>query len=1310
LESPPSLALPGYEVERLIARGGFGTLLAARRASDGQVVAVKLAHAGHTLAEEQLQHEARALRAIGPPTVPELYEAGTLESGQRYLVMELVALPTLAERMAQRSGPMPLPEVGPRALAIAQALEAVHAQGLAHCDLKPEHVFLDDAAGRVRLFDFGLVRQAPVRPPGSASLTVSTITSPGNSFAGTAEYMAPEQCSGATRVDARADVYAFGAMLYEALTGRPPFFGSTAEILHAHLALRPPPPSELAPVPPALEEVVLRCLAKERSRRYESVTLLRTALQDALARSQQATPTPRPQQPAEEGARATHGRRSVAVLFFLSGANPLVVQKALTSFGGQLAHHEGARFAGVFDPDGGENPVRRAMRAAEGLAERELAPAALVDVAAVTVQRRPGAPPRYLGAIFSRKDRYPPESSARLLYATAAAAEAVPESRYTPVPGMEGVLRLVPPGATPLAEVTVLRLGSEVLVGRDEELASLVQDAQTTLERGSPSIVTVLGERGVGKSHFSATLAIKLQEAMPWARVFAARAKEPVQGDPEGTLRALLRCAINAFDGDETGSEAECRAAFFDRVNTQEAVELWPGVAATLGWYAPGSPELQSAAAAPGALRALSMRATGELLSATARAQPLCIILDDAHFAEETALDALEYACLAEARTPVWLCVLARPDFEKLRPSWGARAARSHTVHLGPLAPPHASELCRNLLRPADSIPAQAVERIVERTQRVPLFLVELARGIKRQGLVRPRASGGTWYLATDELDKLPELRLVEWLADRELGALPPALAAHARLCALLGSDFTAAAAEGVVRELELEGAAGGFPLDPRHATHRLLDSGLLVAHRQDALSFRNELVREAVASNLPAPERARIHHAAYRYYLSQAGAGERQRLPRLALHAAKAGLREEAAALYIDLAEAARGRHSYLDAETMYSRALEMLDPNDAPRCLTALRGRGLMRYRIGRYEDSLADFVQAREQARRTGNVHAEVELLLDEAMALDWVSDYVHSEERVVEAQGLAHRVESPYVQARLLLGLGRAQLRRGEWLEACPPLEAAAARARRLGDSGYETEVVAQLILAGILPHLGRTDEAQRVFDEVINTCAEHGDRFHLGVVLNNRRNLWVALKNMANAARDLERFIQLGRELGLLVWEYIAEYNLGELHYLAGDVPAAAPHIARALELERRYPDVAPRPWARLTHARALAYTGEVQRARAMLEEIRGVLADSPEGSNELSPSEQVLFDMVELSIRRAPLEEWRALQARSEQYSMEQEPLEVLDMMALNAVRRGETAEAAHIQEAALQRATQIPNLMEGRMRRTLEKALSPAA
>ena len=1297
--------IAGYQLEHEVARGGFGTLYAARRETDGLQVAIKVAHSEVALARFQLEREAQVLRAIGPPTVPAVHEGGVLPTGTPYLVMQFIAWPTLAQRLAQLSGPMPLPEFAPRARSLLDALECVHGQGFLHGDLKPENVFLDEDTPRAGFFDFGLAR-----PSGAPALPAADEPTPpvGESFAGTAEYMSPEQCSGPQGLDLRSDLYSLGVLFYEMLTGRPPFFGPTADVIQAHLARRPLRPSELAPVPAALEQVVLRCLAKERERRFESVNDLRSALLEALAHASkppgpllEKTPPPdKPPPPAAPGVR-----RSVAVLFFRSGANPVTVQKALAGFGGQMAFHEGTRFAGAFDPDAGENPVQRARQAAEGLAAQNLAPAALVDVATVTVQRRAGGPARYLGPIFSRRDRYPTEQDPSALLLTGAAAEALPDLLCEPVPGREGIFRNASTATGP-EDVTILQHGSGVLVGRGSELAELLESAGQALAEKAPTLFTVLGDRGHGKTHLSAALAQQLHMALPHTRIAAWRAREPVQGDPEGTLRMLLRGALYGFrnEYDLTGSEVEGRATCTELLGPQLAQELWPGVASTLGWLAPGAAGLQNWAAAPGALRSLAMRATGELLAARARRQRLCLILDDAHYAEETALDALEYAALAESHLPLWVCVFARPGFERIRPSWGTRAAYRRVLPLGPLSPPSAMELCRALLRPAENVPAAVLEGLTSRAQSVPLFLVELVRGLKRQGLVRQRPSGGSWFLATDELNRMPELRLVDWLADRELGALPVELAAHARLCALLGPDFTAAEAEGVVFELEEEGGASDFPLDPRHATRRLLDLGLLLSHRQEGLSFRNELLRVTVERSLPEADRERIHRAAFRYYLSDAGAAERQRLPRLALHAAAAGLRDEAAALYIDLAESARGRHAYIEAESTYTRALELLDLEDRRRRLTVLRGRGLMRYRVGRYEDSLADFAGARELARQLGAPTDEVDLMLEEAMAYDWINDYARSEERVYAAQEMAFagNHKSPLLQVRLLLGLGRAQFRNGRWEDCCEPLQEAAERARKLGDAGYESRVVAQLLLGVILPNIGRIDEAERLFEEVIAACTERGDRLHLGSAICNRRNLWVARNDLQGAMQDQERFMHLGRELGMVGWEYFAEHNMGELLYQAGKVSEAIPHIARAIDLERHHPEMAPRPWAMLLKARSLAYSGRQEKAGELLRDIRRTLKQS---GSEFTPSEEVLFSAVELTTRDASAEEWDALLARSNEYSVEQEPLEVLELRGLDWLRRGEPQQARLILEEALRRAETMPNLMRDRLSHSLKRA-----
>ncbi|HEY6106046.1 MAG TPA: serine/threonine-protein kinase, partial [Anaeromyxobacteraceae bacterium] len=428
-------SVPGYQVEEVIGRGGFAVVLGARRSADGTAVAVKVARADPA-ARAQLQREAQALRAVGPPAAPALLASEALPDGTPFLVLERIALATLRERLAAAGGKLPREEAGPRALAILDALGAVHAAGWAHCDLTPANVFVGADLFAARLFDFGLAERLDEE---------KAAPGPGLSFAGTPEYMAPEQCEGRVRPDARSDVYAFGALLHHLLLGRPPFSGSPAEVQQAHLNLRPRRPSELGPVSPALEQVLLRCLAKDPAGRYADAFLLRAALAAALAREAVAegprAPAPGP---APEAGAWTQEKRPVAVLFLESGADALEIQASAAASGGHLAHAGAGRFAVVFDAGAGENPARLALAGAFRLHGRGLAPRMLVDLATVTVQRREGGPPRYLSPALSRPDRYPRPDDPEGPLATAAAAEILAEAPFAAVPGREGLFRALP--------------------------------------------------------------------------------------------------------------------------------------------------------------------------------------------------------------------------------------------------------------------------------------------------------------------------------------------------------------------------------------------------------------------------------------------------------------------------------------------------------------------------------------------------------------------------------------------------------------------------------------------------------------------------------------------------------------------------------------------------------------------------------------------------------------------------------------------------------------------------------------------------
>jgi tetratricopeptide (TPR) repeat protein len=680
------------------------------------------------------------------------------------------------------------------------------------------------------------------------------------------------------------------------------------------------------------------------------------------------------------------------------------------------------------------------------------------------------------------------------------------------------------------------------------------------------------------------------------------------------------------------------------------------------------------------------------------------VLLDDAHLADAAALDAVEHATLAEAGAPIFACALGRPPFAAARPAWGERAAASRDLALGPLPPEVAAELCRRLLRPAEDVPARALDRLVERAHGVPLLLVELVRGLKRDGAIR-RHAGGAHYLATDELDRVPDMPVVEWLAERELRGLPADLAAHAGLVALVGDELAPGEVRGVLAGLEQAGQGAAFPLDAEAATRRLLALGVLAEHRGGRVGFRLPLLRDAVARSVPDGLRAAIHEAAWRHYGREGSLPEPVRLRRLAGHAAHAGHAGEAARAHLALARGALARHDFVEADALLTRALEWRHADPAHR-LEALRGRGNARVRLGRLEDAVADLAAAREAARGRADREAEVECLLDEATARDWANDFGRSAERLEEASALAAPSDGALL-SRLELGRGRSLFRMARWEEAAAALETAAALAERAGEGAYESLVAALLLLGTALPPLGRSPEAEAALERVRELAAARGDLLHLGAAYNNRRNLLVARADLAGAIWDQLESVRIARELGMAGGEFMGEYNIAELYYQAGDLPSAEPHQVRALEIEERHPEAAPVPAARLLGARMAAYAGGPG-ARAQVEGLEAARARAAALRGALfGPSETVLCDLVDLATRPGPppADAWAALLRRSASHSVEQEAIEVAELHGLALLRAGLREEGRAALRDALALCDRIPNLL----RRRVEAALAAA-
>jgi serine/threonine-protein kinase len=268
-----------YRIEALLGEGGMGSVYRAHDLELDEHVALKLLHDDHVRSAEALARfrlEVKLARKVTHRNVARTFDIGE-HDGRRFLTMELVRGESLAEILRRRPRP-DLELVGRLVDDVASALAAAHEVGVVHRDLKPENV-LTASDGRFVVTDFGIAH---------ARAEAATHATDGALF-GTPTYMAPEQVDGAAPIDARADVYALGAMLYEALVGSPAWTGATPmEVVLARLSSPPPRPIDARPaLGRALSDVVVRALARRPEDRFPSMRAMRDAALEALAEARE---------------------------------------------------------------------------------------------------------------------------------------------------------------------------------------------------------------------------------------------------------------------------------------------------------------------------------------------------------------------------------------------------------------------------------------------------------------------------------------------------------------------------------------------------------------------------------------------------------------------------------------------------------------------------------------------------------------------------------------------------------------------------------------------------------------------------------------------------------------------------------------------------------------------------------------------------------------------------------------------------------------------------------------------------------------
>jgi tRNA A-37 threonylcarbamoyl transferase component Bud32 len=267
-----------YRILARIGTGGMGAVYLAEHPLIGKRVALKAIHrelSGNREVISRFFNEARAVNKIGNEHIVEIHDFGQAPSGEHFFIMEYLEGQTLAQVLERERG-LRVPRALHVAAQIASALAAAHAAGIVHRDLKPDNIMLVPRLGDpdfVKVLDFGL---AKMFADGGAQLTAAGVV------LGTPQYMSPEACESRKTLDHRTDIYALGVLLFQMVTGTLPFDGDTmGDILIKQVIHAPPAPRGLNPeIPPSVEQIILRCLAKQPDARFPTMLALRDALRD----------------------------------------------------------------------------------------------------------------------------------------------------------------------------------------------------------------------------------------------------------------------------------------------------------------------------------------------------------------------------------------------------------------------------------------------------------------------------------------------------------------------------------------------------------------------------------------------------------------------------------------------------------------------------------------------------------------------------------------------------------------------------------------------------------------------------------------------------------------------------------------------------------------------------------------------------------------------------------------------------------------------------------------------------------------------